>query len=300
MLASVLCGSIASDDYLARSHKVLGELVVDEPCNTFDGSDEFMDINNAYMMLQPGPQPIEHGFVRQSDGCWFIATNTDLGTECNGEMFDWWYRNCTDTERFKWWHPKDHKFGNWDPQFFAVQPEDRRTGYYVHHSHKITTLVGGKLQTLQIEFERPSKYFDTGKFEQAGSLLFHLDFTKLNFYSYLYILAFFSSKLSPPYLSILHDTKIIFSGVTACIVARVHMINSHGLSGVAHMIHMVREVDGRSGTLPTFTIYSNQVSLLIQRAVALLPDNDLSVSVYSFLFVNLFCIISSYLYLLFT
>jgi hypothetical protein len=37
------------------------------------------------------------------------------------------------------------------------------------------------------------------------------------------------------------------AGVTACVAARVHMIESHGLSGIAHMIHMVRLVNGRSG-----------------------------------------------------
>lgn len=169
MLASVIAGSIAEDDYLARSHKVLGDLVIPEPVTTYAGADHFMDINRAYMMLEPGPQALEHGFVRQSDGCWYIACSTDLGTECNGEMFDWWFRNCTDTEKFKWWHPKNHKSGNWDPQFFAVQPEDRPPGYYVNHSHKVTQLMGGNLQTLQIEFDRPSKYFDVTKFERAGT-----------------------------------------------------------------------------------------------------------------------------------
>lgn len=52
------------------------------------------------------------------------------------------------------------------------------------------------------------------------------------------------------------------TGVTACIVARIHMINSHGLSGVAHMIHLVREVDGRSGSLSLYsTIQSNNTYL---------------------------------------
>lgn len=169
MLASVICGGkIAIDDYLARSHKILSELVIGEPNVKIVGSESFMDINNAYMMLEHGPQPLEHGYYRQSDGCWYIACLTDLGTDCTGEMFDWWFRNCSDTERFKWWHPKDHKSGNWDPQFFAVQPEDRTTGYYVHHSHKTSEVIGGKLQTFQIEYDRPSKYFDITKFPEAG------------------------------------------------------------------------------------------------------------------------------------
>lgn len=172
MLASVMSGALADDDYLAISHRNLSDLIISEPNNQFNGPDNFMDINNAYMMLARGHQPLEHGYYRRSDGCWYIACLTDLGTECTGEMFDWWFRNCTDTERFKWWHPKDHISGNWDPQFFAVQPEDRKTGYYVNHSHKTTEQIGGKVLTLQTEYDRPSKYFDVTKFTEAGYYLF--------------------------------------------------------------------------------------------------------------------------------
>ena len=184
MLASTIRNCIATDDYLARSHKILCELTPDEPSNKFTGPETFMEINNAFMMLTSGLQPLEHGFHRLNDGCWYIACLTDLGTECTGEMFDWWFRNCTDSERFKWWHPKDHKSGNWDPQFFAVQPEDRNTGYYIHHSHKTSEIIGGKLQTLQTEYDRPSKYFDVNKFPEAGESL-HACSTKLVIYVWL-------------------------------------------------------------------------------------------------------------------
>lgn len=172
MLASVISGTIAKDDYLARSHKVLNELNTAEsgPHTGHVDSKDFMDMSNAYLMLEPGSQPLEHGFIRQNDGTWYIAVLTDLGTECTGEMFDWWIRNCTDTERYKWWHPKDHKTGDWDPQFFAVQPEDRKPGHYVHHSQKIKQDIVGKLRTLQIDYERPSRYFDISKFDEAGMI----------------------------------------------------------------------------------------------------------------------------------
>ena len=56
--------------------------------------------------------------------------------------------------------------------------------------------------------------------------------------------------LSDVYFILIHFILFIlmfWSGITACIVARIHIINSHGLSGVAHQIHIVREVNGRSG-----------------------------------------------------
>ena len=101
MLASTLSGDVTGDDYLAISHKALTELEEQKPDNKFTGAETFMDIGNAFMMLEEGLQPLEQGFHRKSDGCWYIACLTDLGTECTGEMFDWWLRNCTDAERFK-------------------------------------------------------------------------------------------------------------------------------------------------------------------------------------------------------
>ena len=114
MIAAVLLGNIASDDYLARAHKALTELRVGQPPSI--GPQPFMEFYNVHLMLEPGPQPLEHGLVRMGDGTWFIACKTDLGTEITGEMFDWWFRNCTGNDRFKWWHPLDHRSGDWNPQ----------------------------------------------------------------------------------------------------------------------------------------------------------------------------------------
>lgn len=39
---------------------------------------------------------MEHGYVRCADGGWYVACLTDLGEDVNGEMIDWWFRNCDD------------------------------------------------------------------------------------------------------------------------------------------------------------------------------------------------------------
>ena len=200
MVAAVLLGQIAKDDYLARAHKALTELEVGEPPSF--AAQPWMEFYNVHLMLVPGPQPLEHGMVRLSDGTWYIAVKTDLGTAINGDMFDWWFRHCTGDERFKWLHPRDHKSGDWNPQFYAVQPEDRPRGYYVHHSHKTSEYIGGRTISFQMEYDRPSKFFNVAKFAEAG--------------------------------------------VTAVVCGRLHILETLGLAGIAHVVHMVRVVNGRS------------------------------------------------------
>ena len=56
----------------------------------------------------------------------------------------------------------------WNPQFYAVQAEDRRSGYYVHHSHKTSEFLGGRTHAFQTEYDRPSKFFNIAKFREAG------------------------------------------------------------------------------------------------------------------------------------
>ena len=43
----------------------------------------------------------------------------------------------------------------------------------MNHSHKTTEQIGGKVLTLQTEYDRPSKYFDVTKFAEAGIKLSH-------------------------------------------------------------------------------------------------------------------------------
>ena len=51
-------------------------------------------------MVEPGYMDLEHGYVRCDDGGWYIACLTDLGESVNGEMFDWWFRNCDSDGNF--------------------------------------------------------------------------------------------------------------------------------------------------------------------------------------------------------
>ncbi len=168
LLAAELIGGATDDDYIARSRYVLQEFEVEETDNDNRDSSEYLDIECAYKMLDGGYLPLEHGYVRTSDGSWLIACRTDLGQECTGKHFDWWFCNCDNTERYRWWHPVDHVVGEWNPQYYSTQPEDRKPGHYIGHVHKVKEKINGIEQELFIEFERPSKHFETERFQDAN------------------------------------------------------------------------------------------------------------------------------------
>jgi len=168
LLVSELIGEVKEDDYYARSTNLLDNFVMDDPTQgRFDPADA-LSLDEAFKLVNPGYLNLEHGYTRMSDGTWYVACLTDLGYDVNGEMFDWWYRNCDSSEKFRWWHPNDHSKGTWDPQFFAVMPQERKKGHYIDHIHIVEETINGKTKSLQIEFERPSKLFDVTSFAENG------------------------------------------------------------------------------------------------------------------------------------
>lgn len=59
--------------------------------------------------------------------------------QCSGEMFDWWFCHVDDTERYIWWHPKDHVTGTWDEEYFTIPSNERTAGKLKQYreGHKI-------------------------------------------------------------------------------------------------------------------------------------------------------------------
>ncbi len=166
LLVSKLIGHTNDDDYYARSTLLLNEFKVNDPTNG-EFSDEFsFNIEDAYKMLDE--PSLEHGYVRRKDGSWYIACYTELGRDINGEMIDWWFRNCDNNEKYRWWHPKNHVAGTWEPQFYAVMPHERKAGHCIDHTHIVEEIIDGKARSMQIEYTRPSKYFDVSRFEEYG------------------------------------------------------------------------------------------------------------------------------------
>ncbi len=166
LLVTKLTGETSEDDYYARSTLLLSDFKVNDPTNGVFNDEFTFDIEDAYKMLDE--PTLEHGYVRQKDGSWYIACYTELGRDINGEMIDWWFRNCDSNEKYKWWHPRNHLAGTWEPQFFAVMPHERKHGHVVDHTHIVEENIDGKRRSMQIEYTRPSKYFDVSRFEEFG------------------------------------------------------------------------------------------------------------------------------------
>ena len=172
-LLLALAGNVLEDDHLGKSMLALESFVV-RKADPFTGlprkykASEALAFDEAFRLLQPGYLDLEHGYVRNSDGTYCVACLTDLGMDCTGEMVDWWFSHVDSTERYKWWHPKDHVSSDWDLQYFSVMPENRSFGHYIDHVHQVRETVGGVTKTLEISFQRPSKYFDVAKFAAAG------------------------------------------------------------------------------------------------------------------------------------
>lgn len=114
------------DDYYGRSYDLLPTVNTSIPSreNTEEDEETFK-IYELHKILDPSHRSLEHGFTRSDDGLWYMASTTNMHN-CTGEMIEWWYNHCDSTERFKWWHPTCNVHGEFDPTFYAVQPEDRK------------------------------------------------------------------------------------------------------------------------------------------------------------------------------
>jgi hypothetical protein len=107
---------------------------------------------------------LENGFVRTSDGSYYIACIADLGV-CTGEMFEWWLLFCDSSERFRWSHPECNLSLRWDEQFYAKQAIDRHEGYHIGHKLYIKLMRNFLEYEFEIEFIDPREYVHMHEYE---------------------------------------------------------------------------------------------------------------------------------------
>ena len=129
-------GELLPDDYYGRSYEVLQNMFNDNnnttntsnihiPSKSDIENDHILQLYELHHILDSNMNHLEHGFCRLNDGSWYLAVTTPLDN-VSGEMFEWWFNHCDSTERFMWWHPTCNGHGEYDPTFYAVQPEDSK------------------------------------------------------------------------------------------------------------------------------------------------------------------------------
>ena len=96
----------------------------------------------------------------------FLFSSRVAGNKVDGDLFDWWFRQCDDSEKYRWAHPESNISCTWDPTFYRSMPHERQRCYYIDHVQYVEKAFAGMFMSLQIEYLRPSKYFDITLFKQ--------------------------------------------------------------------------------------------------------------------------------------
>lgn len=130
LLAAELNGEVRLDDYLGKSMNCLNSFAVKD-LPPFSDADCLL-FEDASLLLEPGYQVMEQGYHRKADGTVYLAWLTDLG-QLTGDAVDWWFTQCDDDDKYRWWHPLSHGGATFDASFFAAMPWERPPGHYVDH-----------------------------------------------------------------------------------------------------------------------------------------------------------------------
>jgi hypothetical protein len=118
-----------------------------------------MRLEDANLLLDYAYLPMESGWLRFDDGTAHVAARTHM-IGCSGAMVAWWFSFIRTTDQYKWWHPRDHVFSDWDGP--------RGTGEFIGGTHLVHEFIGGRLRRLKINFRDPAAILDTARFARAG------------------------------------------------------------------------------------------------------------------------------------
>ena len=118
-----------------------------------------MKLSEANALLDHEYLPLENGWERLEDGQLHIAARTHM-IGCKGEMVTWWFSWLKDTEQYRWWHPRDHVFSDWDGP--------RGAGTIIGGTHLVHEYIGGVFTKLKINWRDPALVLDTSRFAEAG------------------------------------------------------------------------------------------------------------------------------------
>ncbi len=78
------------------------------------------------------------------------------------EMIDWWWDHIDNSERYRLWHPKDHKSFEWE-----ISP--RTVKGHVGAIQRVVETIEGRATTLRIRWENPDSIPIKAEFEHKNA-----------------------------------------------------------------------------------------------------------------------------------
>jgi DAPG hydrolase-like protein len=115
------------------------------------GSRPFAVVNDTRPLLEAGYTDFETGVRRLPNGTIEVSALTRM-PNVKAAMVRWWFADFLQTtEQYKWWHPTDHVWMDW---------ENKVPGEIVGASHLVHEYIGGELGKLRIQFVDPKVFFD--------------------------------------------------------------------------------------------------------------------------------------------
>ncbi len=115
-----------------------------------------MKLEDADQLLAPGYTDFETGHKPAGDGTYLIAGLTSM-PGVKARMIRWWFADfMRTTEHYKWWHPLDHVWMDW---------EHKKPGKIVGAHHLVHEYIGGELQELRISFVDPTEMLSQTELE---------------------------------------------------------------------------------------------------------------------------------------
>ena len=93
------------------------------------------------------PDKIMEQIIKMSEGKTIDLVIVHTLSGVTPEMIDWWWDNIDTTDRYKLWHPEDHKSFQWE-----ISPKDGHIGAI----HRVDENLGELPTTLRIRWEDPN------------------------------------------------------------------------------------------------------------------------------------------------
>ena len=116
-----------------------------------------MRLDQVNELLKPGYLSIESGVVDYEDGYKTVCALARM-PRCRAKMVEWWFSWLGGTDQYKWWHPVDHLFSDW---------EGRQPGTHIGSSHLVHEYLAGPdgpIYKLRINFRDPHEFFDAKRY----------------------------------------------------------------------------------------------------------------------------------------